>query len=76
MFAHKLFQKTLAHKLFQKKFDQKLFQKKFDQKRKPFGKRFDRKLWKRRDHNPFKKGLTENGVTFGFECLIPKPYQA
>ncbi|MDD3315942.1 MAG: hypothetical protein PHH67_06780 [Methanosarcina sp.] len=26
--------------------------------------------------NLFRKGLIENSVTFGFECLIPKPYPA
>ncbi|MDD4306023.1 MAG: hypothetical protein PHH67_05855 [Methanosarcina sp.] len=26
--------------------------------------------------NFFKKSLIKNSVTFGFECLIPKPYQA
>ncbi|NLN44348.1 MAG: hypothetical protein GX152_09375, partial [Methanosarcina sp.] len=26
--------------------------------------------------NFFKKSLIKNSVTFGFECLIPKPYPA
>ncbi|MDD2615035.1 MAG: hypothetical protein PHH67_08070 [Methanosarcina sp.] len=40
--------------------DHKLFQKKFDQKRKPFGKRFDRKPWCGVITTLFPKGLTEN----------------
>ncbi|NLN42871.1 MAG: hypothetical protein GX152_01340 [Methanosarcina sp.] len=43
------------------------FKKMFDHKL--FQKKFDQK------RKPLRKGLTENGVTFGFESLIPKPYQ-
>jgi hypothetical protein len=31
---------------------------------------------KQRNANLFKKGLSENGATFEFEDLIPKPYPA
>ncbi len=69
-----------------KSFSHKLFQKKFDQKRKPFGKRVDRKtpgygvittLFKKGlTANFFKKSLIKNSVTFGFKSLTPKPYLA